>query len=78
MLETLVRGQILEKKILNEINLGLYDLSSDTMQWNNNKYVLNRKNFELKITLKNDYTYSCILLGRPIYDIKKHFREKLK
>ena len=32
----------------------------------------------LKIALKNDYTYSCILLGRPIYDIKKHFREKLK
>ena len=40
MLETLVRGQILEKKILNEINLGLYDLSSDTMQWNNNKLFL--------------------------------------
>ena len=63
---------------LNEINLGLYDLSSDTMQWNNNEYVLIRKNFELKIALKNDYTYSCILLGRPIYDIKKYFREKLK
>ncbi len=63
---------------LNEINLGLYDLSSDTMQWNNNEYVLNRKNFQLKIALKNNYTYSCILLSRPIYDIKKYFREKLK
>ena len=63
---------------LDEMNLGSYNLSSDNMQWNNNKYLLNRKNLELKIILKNDYIYSCILLGRPIYDITEHFREKLK
>ena len=60
-----------------EINFGLYNLSSDSMTWNNNQYLLNRKNFELKIIYNKEYYFSCILLGRPLDNISKHFRAKI-
>ena len=63
---------------LKESNLGFYDLNSEAIKWDNNKYILNRKNFELKINLNDEYKYSCILLGRPMHNIVNHFRIKLE
>jgi len=59
---------------LREVNLGEFVFTSDLMQWKDNKYLLNRKNFKLKINIKDTYYYRCILLGKPLETIVKYFK----
>ena len=59
---------------LREVNLGEFVFTSDLMQWRDNKYLLNRKSFKLKINIKDTYYYRCLLLGKPLETIVKCFK----
>lgn len=60
---------------LKEINLGEYILNSDLMTWNKNQYLLNRKNFKLRVVFEKKYYFSCVLLGRPLEAISNYFKK---
>jgi hypothetical protein len=62
---------------LRQVNFGKFVFNSDMIQWKDNKYLLNRKNFKLTINIKATFYYRCIILGRPLETAIKYFKPKI-